>query len=420
MLISCGSNTQSTKEEGEEDIRIVKSIRVDESTIPQDVYAGSFKITNVFIWVEYDNGDTERVSLTNENLSVQSIAKLNKIGTQVIEVNYEKCKASFNLDLLDPTDVQYSLIIHGGIPVAVNGEAVKINPSGDTFEGLYDKGTKVTVEWIEEEGKYFTCWKSGDKTIDNQHRTVVVMDGDKEYTAYSDDLLFMVTFVTYQEALKVAPIEDRKTIETQESIIAEMQMDDYVFVGWTETELTPTQALSGEVDTDILVSFPFDVQENTTFYAVWEPIGFSYTTVSIALASGRRDGKQIVSYTGSLSNLTIPSKNDGQDVVSISKDAFNGENAKLLTTVTIPASIVDIEEGSFRNCSSVQSFYVDVANQYYSAVGGVLYKNDQSVLVSYPLGKVYDEYKIEPSVSTICNYAFYNAIVGAVVMPSSI
>lgn len=420
LLAACGSNSQgATEDPGEEAERTAVSIRVDESTIPQGVYAGEFKITQVYIWVEYNEGEPERISLTNEDLSTQSIPKLNKVGRQDIEVIHSKCRATFTVFLLDPTDVRYTLKVYGGLPIAVDGQAVKTTATDGVFEGDYARGAKVTIDWIDEDGKVFSCWKQGETTVDNQRRTVVVMTEDKEYTAFSDDLLFTVNFITYNQALNIAPIEDKKTIESEKSIIQEMQMDNYVFVGWTETEISQTQSLSGEIETN-LVAFPFDIKKNTAFYAVWAPIGFSYAPVSIQMASGRKDGKQIVSYTGTLTELSIPSRNDGQDVISISKDAFSGENSKKLTSVSIPASIVDIEEGSFSNCTSVQSFYVDVANQYYSADQGTLYKNDKSVLVAYPLGRVAATYTIEPSVQAVSKYAFYNAVVGVVHMPTAL
>ena len=46
--------------------------------------------------------------------------------------------------------------------------------------------------------------------------------------------------------------------------------------------------------------------------------------------------------------------------------------------------------------------------------------NDKSVLVAYPAGRVAAEYTVESTVTSICDYAFYNAVLGGVVMPSDV
>ena len=419
-LIACGANANTEKETEQPTERKILEVYVDKDTIPESVYVGEVKLTQIMLIVKYEDGETERVALTDEIIDVASQAKLKSVGTQKIGITYQdKYKASFILVILDPNDVKYSLKISGGKPVAVNGSPVSVAGEDNYFEGAYDRGTKVTIDWLDEEGKIFDYWECNGEKIDTQRRTVVVMDGEKEYVSHSEDLLYTVSFVSFNQSVSVAPIENRKVLETRESIISALEMDDYVFVGWTEREISQTQALSGEINSGF-VSFPYEIQKNTTFYAVWAPIGFSYTTVSIQMASGRKDGKQIVSYSGKLTDLSIPSRSDGQDVISIAKDAFSGENAKLLMSVSIPSTVVQIEEGAFRNCSSLQSFYVDVANQYYSADRGTLYRDNKSILVSYPLGRVAATYAIEPSVMKIANYAFNNAIVGSIELPAGV
>lgn len=418
FFTACTGNTDN--EDGGEDTVIKKpvSISVDKATIPGNVYAGDVRLPQITLNILYDNNETESIPLTNEYISVKSLNLLNQPGTQTIEVVYENCKCTFSIVLLDPDDVQYNLKITGGIPVQVNGTNVSYQVTDGIFEAKYDKGTEIVIDWIEEEGKVFGHWKANGEVVDNQRMTSVVLNENFEYVAYAEDFLYSVTFLTYNENVSIAQIK-AKSINSASDIIDEMAMDDYVFVGWTTKEITREESLSGTVK-EGLIEFPYEISDDVTFYAVWTPIGFSYTTVSIEYAGKRVDGKEIVSYTGLLTDLEIPSTSDGQDVIAISKDAFSGDNAKYLTTITIPSTVISIEEGSFKNCTSLQSFYVDASSRNFSAEKGSLYQNDKSVLLAYPSGRVTAEYIIESAVTKICDYALYNAVVGGVVLSSEV
>lgn len=415
---ACLPSSGDGGDDADEPERKAIAVSVDKNTVPRNVYAGEVRLSVIMLNVTYDNGDTENVALASEYISVRSMSVLGEPGTHIIDVVYENCKCSFSIVLLDPSDVQYTLTVHGGAPVSVDGVEVSFPVTEDVFEAKYDRGTVVVIDWTEEEGKVFGHWKSEGKVIDNQRRTSVVMNANYEYVAFAEDFLYSATFVTYNPNVSIAQIQ-AKTIYSASEIASEMSMDGYVFMGWTTEEITREEALSGNVE-EGFVEFPYTIEKDVTFYAVWTPTGFTYTTVSLQYAGKRVDGKQIVSYTGNLTELEIPSTSDGQDVIAISKDAFIDENAAKLTRITIPSTVIEIEEGSFRNCSSLQSFYVDASSRNFSAEKGALYMNDKSVLVAYPAGRVEAEYSIESTVTSICDYAFYNAVLGGVAMPSDV
>lgn len=413
-LVACSTKT-STGDEHEETTKTVTSVSVDKSTIPTNMRAGSAVLTAVKLLVTYDNGEKETVYLSNEYLTVQSRNKLLSPGLQTLEVIYEQCTCSFTIYLLDPNDVYYNLTVNGGIPTRVGEQTVSVTATDRIYTNSYKKGTEITIEWLEESGKQFAYWEANGVKIDTQPKTVVTMNNDYEYTAYSDDIVHTVRFITYNSDIPDFSLK-RPSFSKEEDIVSEMSMDRYVFVGWTEREITQSESLSGMIK-DELLSFPYTVESDVTFYAVWAPIGFSYTNVSIVTAGGKTiDGKQIVAYSGSLTELDIPSTSEGSNVIAISKDAFGEENAKRLTRITIPSTIVEIDEGAFRNCSSLQAFYVDAGSTTFTAEKGVLYMNDKTILVAYPLGRVASDYTLEPSVTEICDYAFYNAIVGSITM----
>ena len=418
-FFACSNNSQSTNEEEESPTKTVVSVSIDKLSIPDNLYAGRPILTSIKMNVTYSDGTYEIVNLSDEYLTVQSKNKLSIPGQQNLEVIYEQCRASFSLYLLDPEDVTYSLTVTGGVITSVDNVPLNHRHVNGDHVQRYNKGTVVTIEWIEEEGERFSYWEANGVKIDTQPKTTVTMNNDYVYVSHSEEIIHTVRFITFNSGIPDFSLK-RRTIASESEIASAMTMDRYVFVGWTEKELTQSEALSGTIKTN-LVEFPYDVEKAATFYAVWAPIGFSYTNVSIVTAGGKTvDGKQIVAYSGSLTELDIPSSSEGSDVIAISKDAFSGENAKIITRITIPSTIVEIDEGAFRNCTALQAFYVDAGSQMFTSDNNVLYMNEKTILVAYPLGKVLDFYEIGNSTEEICDYAFYNASLGSLKMKSEV
>ncbi|SFD27847.1 leucine-rich repeat protein [Ruminococcus albus] len=101
----------------------------------------------------------------------------------------------------------------------------------------------------------------------------------------------------------------------------------------------------------------------------------------------------------SLNNIDIP-----DSVVSINIYAFYLCSG--LTSVSIPASVASIGNFSFYGCTSLTNISVSKDNPYYSAVDGVLFNKDKTVIISYPAGKTSDVYSIPSGVVEIGNGAF--------------
>ena len=417
-----GGNGDKTDDEKPE--RKVISVSVDKNTIPVGAYSGDVRLSQITLLVMYDeldedgNNVVEKVALAEEYLGAGCAAKLKLKGMQKIDVVYENCKCSFNVYLLDPDDVNVNLTIEGGRPISVDGVKITQTFDGDVYSGYFAKGSTVTINWNEIEGKVFSYWTCDGKVIDNQRTTSVVMDDNKTYKAFCEDFTYSVNFVTFNPNVNV-PQYKAKTIDSANDIKAEMTMEDYVFMGWTEKEITREEATSGQI-TDGFVEFPYEIKKDATFYAVWTPTGFAYTSVSVLYAGKKVDGKAIVSYDGALTELSVPAQSDGQNVIAITKDAFSGANAKKLTKITIPSTIISIEEGAFNNCSSLQSFNVDAGSQVFSHERGVLYMNQRSVLLAYPAGRVAATYSLEAQVTEISDYAFYNAVLGSISVQSAV
>ena len=106
-----------------------------------------------------------------------------------------------------------------------------------------------------------------------------------------------------------------------------------------------------------------------------------------------------------LGEISIPSKSpSGESVVKISAQAFAG--SEKLLTIEIPSSVKTIETGAFRGCSNLVSINVDSDNSIYCSVGGILFSEDKSVLVCYPMNRASNSYLIPKNVSSIGAYAF--------------
>jgi len=102
-----------------------------------------------------------------------------------------------------------------------------------------------------------------------------------------------------------------------------------------------------------------------------------------------------------LANLVI-----SNGVSTIKIYAFSGTS---LTSVTIPSSVTNIGDHVFSECFLLTAITVDSLNAAYSSLGGVLYNQDQTMLIEYPPGKV-GGFKVPSSVTNIANNGFYGCV----------
>lgn len=139
---------------------------------------------------------------------------------------------------------------------------------------------------------------------------------------------------------------------------------------------------------------------------------------------------EITDYTGSATELVIPSTINGYPVISIGFYAFsNGEfknvtipenieyiracafdSCKNLETITIPKNVSNISWDAFMCCTSLMSINVDTQNSYYSSENGVLFNKNKTILIQYPIGNKQASYKIAKNVVTVGYLAFFNCL----------
>ena len=113
---------------------------------------------------------------------------------------------------------------------------------------------------------------------------------------------------------------------------------------------------------------------------------------------------QITDYTGSETELVIPSEIDGHTVTSLRESALY--HSPSLVSVSIPETVTDIGYKAFGHCMNLTDINVADGNENYCSVDGVLFSKDKKMIVSYPAGKTQTAYSIPEGVENISSYAF--------------
>ena len=123
------------------------------------------------------------------------------------------------------------------------------------------------------------------------------------------------------------------------------------------------------------------------------------------------DGRlQITAYTGSDSNVVIPSSIDGRTVVSLARELFY--NRYSIQTVYLPATIEyfgdDPEDDEmtyvFSYCRALRTITVSGSNPSFCSEGGVLYRHQngrKTVLYNYPCAKTDAVFTVPDTVTTL-------------------
>ena len=386
----------------------VKSIKIDESTIPEELYVGEYSdIFDMKLLVTYSDDTFKYVPVTDEMLTDESKNKLSTVGTHLLALVYEGKEYRFSVPVYNKQAESFSLKIYGGLPTMVNGkELVGIGEtSPGYYENVYKKGDVVTIVWTSD-GYYFDYWTKNGAKSSTASIIEITMDNDYTFRAYTKAMVNTVSFVTFTNTA----ISSKNTDVLNERDIDTITKDNYVFVGWTTDEIDEEQAYSGYSEN--LVTFPFSVTRSTVFYAVWTPVGLEYQDVD--------GGVKVVNYNGDVAELYIPKTIEGKDVIAVSSNAFLKENVRSLCKIHISSSIRQIEEGAFRNCVRLVEFNVNDESESYKSIDGILYSKDLSNIVCYPQAKLLTEYEINANVERVSAYAFCNASVGGILLGSKV
>ena len=122
----------------------------------------------------------------------------------------------------------------------------------------------------------------------------------------------------------------------------------------------------------------------------------------------------ITEYIGNAVTLTIPERIQGLPVTAIrwfgydydGRNRGGPRNDDSVTSVTIPSSVMTIEDEALTSSSSLTSFMVDNRNPVYASVDGVLFDKSIRTLIKYPIGRNQRTYVIPSTVTSIGDWAF--------------
>jgi len=128
--------------------------------------------------------------------------------------------------------------------------------------------------------------------------------------------------------------------------------------------------------------------------------GFSYTIAA--------DGTAVITgYSGSESDLTVPSVLGGRPVTGIGDLAFR--YVRKITSVTLPDSISAVGRNPFYGCTSLTEIKVSPESPYLAVIDGVLFSKPDRRLVTYPVAKDWTSYTVPNGIRIIGYCAFYYA-----------
>ena len=90
-----------------------------------------------------------------------------------------------------------------------------------------------------------------------------------------------------------------------------------------------------------------------------------------------------------------------------------------INSVSLPASITNLGEYIFEECSNLTSISVDEGNSNYSSADGVLFNKDKTIIFKCPEGK-FGTYTIPDNVTEIASRAFYLSNLTSISMSNSV
>lgn len=121
--------------------------------------------------------------------------------------------------------------------------------------------------------------------------------------------------------------------------------------------------------------------------------------------SNDEQGYIVTSYNGSKTEIKIPKKYQGKNVIGIGENAFSNVS---ITSIFIPETILEISTISFSNYKDLASIQVDGNNRRYASIDGILYSKSKEILYHYPRGLKEKSIEIPSHVMRIGSYAFQN------------
>lgn len=114
---------------------------------------------------------------------------------------------------------------------------------------------------------------------------------------------------------------------------------------------------------------------------------------------------QIIDYVGEEQSIIIPQSIEGHQVTSM--DGFSSKDYYDITSMEIPASVININNNIFYGLRGVTNIIVDADNPKYICEDGILYNIDKTEIIKFLAGKKLEEYTVPAEIKKIGERAFY-------------
>ena len=146
-----------------------------------------------------------------------------------------------------------------------------------------------------------------------------------------------------------------------------------------------------------------------------DPSDFTYQVISETDKTA-----EIIGYSGSGGDVTIPSVIDGYTITSIGDTAFGEDVNDNIESVLFPSTVEYISSMSVAMLMICSEYSVDDSNACYSSNDGVLFNKDKTELIRYPAANGAESYSVPDSVQTIGLAAFAFSGLKNIVIPDGV
>jgi hypothetical protein len=329
----------------DEDKNIV-SIKVDENTIPSTVYVGEFDNANIQLVVDYSDGTSENVHLTESLIPQKYQSYLDNPGEFTITIFYRGVLVSVPLKI----DFRYFTVDFYAMVKSSSLEKISTQSVKKGEAAVVPDSVKSSVAY--DHTLYtFNSWDTSFSNVisDLKVSANYLTDAINWVSFYrSDDSLIKKEYVKFGENA-VAPTAE------------ESALPGYVLSGWDKTFDNVTEDLDVHgvysAVTDYSSKAALDCYRITSHSFGW-PVDDTISTNSLVTES-YNGGLRITGVNNAPSVTVIPGKINGLEVTAIAAYAFKGNTS--IQEMYIPSTIVEIGERAIENTK--MTCYIQAKNQ---------------------------------------------------------
>ena len=253
----------------------------------------------------------------------------------------------------------------------------KVTSIGAVFLGQAEKIKSISIpKSVKSIGSYpFYMTKALESfTVDPENENYVVVDG----ALLNNKKTVLISFPA---ASKISKLDIPATV---------VEIAEYAFMGSALTSISIPKDLAKITDAFGL---------NTSLQTITvDPANPNFSIVDGNIYNADKTSLLFAPADKSKSDLVIP---DG--ITSVSSWIFSNL-AKTLKTVSIPATLENIDSYWFYDSAALTSITVDSKNPNFTSIEGVLFNKDQTSLIVYPQSKSGDSYTFPKSVIALQIY----------------